>query len=159
VLLLDHGSGGTFGFVVNRKADLSFQGLAKQLGTATDLDTPVLGGGPVSQEMGWILFDPESLDLEAVEADEVVAGLAVTASRDFLVQMAEGRGPRRGLVLVGYAGWGPGQLESEMREGAWIPVDFDRRLIFDLPVEDRWSAALAKLGIDAARVATTMGSA
>jgi putative transcriptional regulator len=160
VLLLDHGEGGTFGFVVNRPADVSFKSIAKQLGMeTTTVDAPVMIGGPVSQETGWILFDPESIDLDAVEADEILDGLAVSASKDLLVRMAEGHGPRTSLVIFGYAGWAPGQLESEMREGSWIPVDYDRELVFELPVADRWRAALEKLGIDPARVAAGSGSA
>ena len=107
------------------------------------LDTP---------ETGWIVFDPEGAPSIPKDALRFAGGLALTASVDMLHAMAEGLVPARALLTLGYSGWSPGQLEDEMREGSWIPIDLDPALIFELPIEDRWRVALESLGIDPGRV-------
>lgn len=161
VLMIEHGEEGSFGFVVNKATDLELRQILDQVGVEASGDArasdeilcaQVLSGGPVSPETGWLLFDPDersaSLDDQVLVGDHV----GLTASTDMLLALGQGRGPERVQLFLGYAGWGPGQLESEMREGSWIPVDLDPRLLFETPLEDRWTAALADLGIDPARV-------
>lgn len=159
VLLLDHGEQGSFGFVVNRPTEVRFRQVLGEVGIEVEAagppEAPVLIGGPVSPETGWILYDPTTAPGEMDHAFMPVAEqLAVSASIDMLRDLAAGGGPSRRVLFLGYAGWGEGQLEQEMRDGSWIPVGLDSTLIFDVPVEERWSRSLALLGIDPARVST-----
>lgn len=159
VLVVEHSEQGALGFVVNRVANASLQKILGQLGVA-DIpmrrEIPVMLGGPVSPQTGWIVFD----EAQAVPADRedvlmVTESLGVSASKQFLVDAVKGEGPGRAMLVQGYAGWGPGQLELELRQGAWIPVDLDARVIFDEPAERRWSAALGVLGIHPASLPRT----
>jgi putative transcriptional regulator len=156
VLLVDHGDDGSFGFVLNRSADVGFDAVLRELAIEGDEagTTPVLVGGPVSVEAGWIVFDPTDGEYPSEETIVVAEGIAVSASLDMLRLLAGGQGPSRRVMTLGYAGWGPDQLENEMAEGSWIPVDLDPELVFEVPVEDRWLRALELLGVDPARVAS-----
>ena len=157
VLLIDHGDEGSFGFVVNRLTDLEMSDVFQEVGVdsqaASRIDAPVLLGGPVSPESGWILYDAEGVPLPSSGSTIAVgARIACSASLELLQRIARGDGPDTCAMMLGYSGWGVGQLESEMKEGSWIPVDLDYALVFETPVEARWDAALASLGIDPARV-------
>jgi putative transcriptional regulator len=85
--------------------------------------------------------------------------IQITTSRDILASMARGEGPPTALVALGYAGWGAGQLEAELQSNAWLTVDVDERVMFDLPFEERWEAAVRLLGIDASRLGPDAGHA
>jgi len=157
VLLVDHGDEGSFGFVINRMTDLDmtdvFNEVGLQIGLAGAVGAPVLLGGPVSPESGWILYDAEGIPPPSSGTTIAVGDrIACSASLDLLERIARGDGPDTCAMMLGYSGWGAGQLESEMRQGSWIPVDLDYGLIFETPLEQRWQAALAKLGIDPALV-------
>ena len=156
VLLVDHGSSGSFGFVINKRSRIDFERIVRELEFEITPQTPVaslvVNGGPVSPETGWILFDPKGVAPPSEEIVLLDSGLALTASFSMLGAIAAGHAPSRFLLSLGYAGWDAGQLENEMRDGSWIPVDFDLELLFDVPLEMRWESALAKLGIDPARV-------
>lgn len=157
VLLVDHGDDGSFGFVVNRMTDLEMLDVFNEVGVAgesSDLArAPVLLGGPVSPESGWILYDSEGVPQPSEGKTIAVGkGIACSASLELLERIARGDGPDTCAMVLGYSGWGVGQLEGEMKQGSWIPVDLDYDLVFETPVENRWEAALASLGIDPARV-------
>ncbi|HEY8428410.1 MAG TPA: YqgE/AlgH family protein [Sandaracinaceae bacterium] len=155
VLLVEHDENGALGFVINRPTKTPVVSLLDGLerkDVAAALDRTVWIGGPVAPDTGWVLFDPTSGDAGGVEAVRLSERLAVSASRAFLERLARGEGPDRYAVLLGYAGWGPEQLDDEIREGSWIAIDADPALVFDLEPADRWSAALASLGIDPACV-------
>ncbi len=157
VLLIDHGDDGSFGFVVNRLTNLEMRDVFQEVGVvgkvASAIDAPVLLGGPVSPESGWILYDVEGVPQPSSgHTIAVGARMACSASLELLQRIARGDGPDTCAMVLGYAGWGAGQLESEMKEGSWIPVDLNYELVFGTPVEARWEAALASLGIDPARV-------
>ncbi|MBI2374593.1 MAG: YqgE/AlgH family protein [Deltaproteobacteria bacterium] len=153
VLLVQHQEGGSLGFVINRPADLTFPQIARELGVAKDQETPipelpVLKGGPVAPHTGWLIFDKTNVSTPDENVLEVSASLCVSTSRDLLGTFArQGSAPRR-ILALGYAGWAPGQLDDEIKQGAWIPVQLDEKILFDTPIEDRWTAALALLGID-----------
>ncbi|MBW1874880.1 MAG: YqgE/AlgH family protein [Deltaproteobacteria bacterium] len=157
VLLIDHGDEGSFGFVLNRMTDLDIEDVFKEVGVsgeaATSVRAPVMLGGPVSPESGWILYDPEGVP-QPSSGQTIAVGqrIACSASIELLERIARGDGPDTCAMMLGYAGWGEGQLESEMKQGSWIPVDLEYDLVFDTPIEDRWEAALATLGIDPARL-------
>lgn len=155
VLLVEHRAEGSLGFIVNRAADVSFRDVAAELklpaGLAAGREPPVLVGGPVAPHSGWIVFEPGA-DATGDGVVTVSERLAVSASREMLEHIARGDGPSRRALLLGYAGWGAGQLDEELRHGAWIPTDLDDRIVFDAPLADRWTHALASLGIDPARI-------
>lgn len=150
VLLVDHQPQGALGFVVNRPARLSFRAILDELEIPSERapDVPVMLGGPVAPHTGWLLFDPTELPLEAEGYIEVAANLRVSASKTPLNQLARRPEAKRQLLLLGYAGWGAGQLEGELKAGSWIPVDLDAEVIFQTPSPERWEAALQILGID-----------
>lgn len=157
VLLIEHGDEGSFGFVVNRETDLGITDVFDEVGVsgaaASSVDVPVLLGGPVSPESGWIVYDAEGVPQPSSGKTIAVDGrIACSASLELLERMARGDGPETCAMVLGYSGWGAGQLESEMKQGSWIPVDLDYSIIFETPVDERWQAALAKLGIDPGHV-------
>ena len=131
------------------------------------LDTPVtdamaeqsvLIGGPVERERGFVLHtdDWTSEDASLTFGD----GLALTGTRDALTAMADAEdGPSRSILLLGYAGWGEGQLEEELSENVWLTADADPELIFDADYQTKWARALAGLGVDAARLSAQSGRA
>lgn len=158
VLLVDHGPEGSLGFVINRPAQVRLPGMLDALGLqradARPPDAPVLVGGPVAPDTGWIVFDSaqRSFGDEVVRVSE---RLAVSASRELLENTVHGRGPERMMLVLGYAGWGPAQLDAEIAQGAWIPVDLDDKIVLDTPYDERWASALHTLGIDPARLTMT----
>jgi len=158
VLLVDHRPEGSMGFVINRPAQVRLPDMMDALGLprmdVRPPDAPVLVGGPVHPDTGWIVFDSG----EANFGDEVVRvsdRLAVSASRELLENTVRGRGPARMMLVLGYAGWGPSQLDEEIAQGAWIPVDLNEQIVLETPYEERWGSALRSLGIDPARLTVT----
>jgi putative transcriptional regulator len=157
VLLIDHGEEGSFGFVINRRTDLELTDVFDEVGVTGDaadsVEAPVLLGGPVSPESGWILYDAEGVP-QPQSGKTIAVGerISCSASIELLERIARGDGPETCAMMLGYSGWGAGQLEDEMKKGSWIPVDLDYSLIFETPIDQRWEAALASLGIDPALV-------
>jgi putative transcriptional regulator len=148
-LMCQHTEQGAIGITINRESDFTLGEVLDQLEIPCRDETlrgaPVLEGGPVHRDRGFVLHTPmEGFDSSLPLSDEVM----VTTSRDVLARIAEGRGPERYLVALGYAGWGDGQLEHEMRENAWLSVPADANLLFDLPLEQRWASAVSALGVD-----------
>jgi putative transcriptional regulator len=163
VLLVDHRPEGSLGFVINRPAEASMRAMLERIGLAVGSakleDTSVLVGGPVAPHTGWVVFEPDQPIAAGAEIVRISDKLAVSASRDLLEKLiasAESapapRGSGRLLLVLGHAGWGPGQLDAEITQGAWIPVDFDDKIVFETPFDERWANALRILGIDPARL-------
>lgn len=162
VLLVQHGAEGALGFVVNRTLPLGLHELLTQAGYdvgATKGGAPVHYGGPVQPTSGWLL----AAELGAHEGTLPVAdGLDVSPARtafDALAKTAKELDAatfdaQHRLVLLGYSGWGPGQLEGEIAAGAWLPVPFDAAILFDTPVEQRWERAYALMGLTPAGMMT-----
>lgn len=157
ILLAEHGPEGSLGFVLNRVADVHFSDVASVLGFAgkTDLHLPVRTGGPVSPEAGWLVFDPRACSKTAL-ADSVLLsnGVALSASQSLLEDIARGRVqvPRgRGMLILGYAGWSPQQLDEEFLRGDWTMVQVDEELIFEEEPDRLWNSTLLRGGIDPAR--------
>ncbi len=153
MLLTAHRSEGSLGFVINQGAPLTFGNVMSELGLDEEVgdvpDVPVLTGGPVAPESGWVLFDPRRSDWEEEEnVLEVNDTIHISTSRELLDSIARQPELERHILLLGYAGWGPGQLDDEIKQGAWIPVDLDAHVVFDTPITQRWTAALATAGID-----------
>lgn len=146
--LCEHNDDGAMGLVINRPANLSLVELLSQLGmdtTAVAPDVPVMDGGPVSRERGFILH---SDDVRFDVSLDLGGGLMLTAAREVLEAIAAGAGPADYLVALGYAGWDAGQLEQEMLDNAWLSCPADPDVIFHEPFEHRVVKAAAALGID-----------
>jgi len=147
VLLCEHAPEGAFGLVVNRPSDISAAEavrLEPPLINANEL--PLLMGGPVEPQRGWILTSQPPDD---VEHRGVGAGLFLSASPVFLRRVLTTRPfPKRTHVLAGYAGWGPGQLDAEIAESAWLIMPVELDLIFEIPAAAAWEMAIRRLGAD-----------
>lgn len=158
VLLIDHRREGSLGFVVNRPANVTFRGVVDELGLGTSgaplPDLPVMAGGPVAPHTGWIVFDSRKAgSVAAAEGTiNVTDHLRVSASRELLKSIAHSYEAPRHMLVLGYAGWGAGQLDAEIRAGVWIPVDLEEHVLFETPYADRWTAALAGIGIDPMKI-------
>ncbi len=160
VFLCAHTRDGAMGIVVNRPLnEPSFADLLSQLEVAP---TPparsirLCSGGPVDGARGFVLHTADWTG----EGSLVVNGkLALTASLDVLKAIAEGGGPNKGVLALGYAGWGPGQLDSEIQQNAWLSVAADLDLLFDADDETKWTRAMAKLRIDPLLLSQTAGRA
>ena len=149
IYLCAHGSEGAMGLVVNKLVDdLTLSQLMGQLGITADGlkgDAKVHFGGPVESGRGFVLHSGDySEEGTLVIGDNV----ALTATLDILRAIGRGKGPRRSLLALGYAGWGPGQLDTEMQHNGWLHVPADEAIVFDEDIADKWQRALAKLGID-----------
>jgi putative transcriptional regulator len=159
ILLVDHKPEGSIGFVVNRPAQVPLRAMLERLGLAADeaphSESSVLVGGPVNPQTGWVVFEQGAATAHSQEIVRVSDRLAVSASRELLQTLVAHKGPERMVLVLGYSGWGPGQLDAEIVQGAWIPVDFDDRIVFDTPFDDRWASTLRILGIDPARLSAT----
>ena len=149
------------GLIVNKRAgELSFGELISQLGIKWDgaLNGPAVHlGGPVEHGRGFVLH---SLDYHLPEATMVVAEeFGMTATLDILKDIASARGPNASILALGYSGWGPGQLEAEIRANGWLICPAESEIMFELPDEDKWDAAMQKLGIDPRLLSGEGGSA
>lgn len=148
-LICQHTADGAMGLIVNRLSEYRLGDVLEQMKIGAVVpgvaDAPVLLGGPVQQERGFVLHDPGgSWD----STFEVSPQLSLTTSRDILVAMAAGTGPANAVVALGYAGWTEGQLESELSENAWLTVPADTDIVFRTPVAERWMAAARLMGVD-----------
>lgn len=148
-LLCQHDEDGAIGLLVNQLSEYRFGDVLAQMKlTCTDeevADAPVLIGGPVQQERGFVLHrEPGPWE----SSYRVNNTWSVTSSRDILVAMAAGEGPRQAIMVLGYAGWDAGQLERELLDNAWLTTEACQRVVFDTPLEDRWSAAAGLVGVD-----------
>lgn len=150
IYLCAHSSDGAMGLIVNKCADALvwkdlFGKLDIPIGTV-NAPRPVHYGGPVETVRGFVLH---SSDYHAEEATMAVEdGVSMTATLDILHAIAKGVGPDRAIVALGYAGWAPGQLESELQVNGWLTCDPDGEMLFGDENETKWERALAKLGID-----------
>jgi putative transcriptional regulator len=167
VYMCEHSSRGAMGLVINKPADISmthlFDKVDLPMHRADLADAPVFLGGPLQVERGFVLHEAVS-DLpepKAAYASSMVipGGLTMTTSKDVLQALADGGGPLKVLVSLGYSSWGEGQLESELGANSWLTVDADRGLIFDTPVAQRYDKALALLGLQAWMISSQVGHA
>lgn len=145
----EHNAGGALGLVINRPLGLTLGQLLDHLQIATDqaelAALPIYQGGPVQPEQGFVLHRPIGQWSSTLHVTEQIG---ITTSRDILQAVAHGEGPEQLLVTLGYAGWGPGQLERELAENAWLSGPADPDILFCTPNEQRWWAAAALLGVD-----------
>lgn len=162
--ICEHSDQGALGIVINRPLDMDLGTIFDQLYLeSADPELarqPVLQGGPVHQERGFVLHEPANASSREFDATLAVTdAIRVTTSQDILTAMARGDGPRRALVALGYAGWGAGQLESELVQNAWLSVPASPKIIFDTPFEQRWRESAKLLGIDLNTISHQAGHA
>lgn len=158
--ICEHNEQGALGIVVNRPIDMTLAALFERLSlssAASELSkTPVYFGGPVQTDRGFVLHHPLG---EWQSTLAVRDRLGLTTSRDILEAVSRGKGPGKMLVTLGYAGWAGGQLEHEIKQNAWLTVEAEDGIIFDLAPEDRLGAAMESLGVSFASLSDEAGHA
>lgn len=167
IYMCAHSEQGAMGLIINKAAPMMrFGDLLAQLDLLPDrspepppdlLAMPVLYGGPVEQERGFVLH---SSDYQSGETSLTVSEtVAITATVDILRDMARGKGPQRAILALGYSGWAPGQIEDEIQRNGWLTCEADDEIVFGLDFDARYLAALRKLGIDPAMLSSDSGHA
>ena len=158
--LCQHGEGGAMGLMINRLSEYRLGDVLAQMDMHSELievvDAPVLIGGPVQPERGFVLHGPGG---EWESSFHISEHISVTTSRDILLAMAAGEGPLHAVVALGYSGWSPGQLEQELYDNHWLTAPACERLLFETPLEDRWKAAAGLVGVDMAQLTSYAGRA
>ena len=160
IYLCDHSPEGAMGLIINTPLDIPREQIFEQLSIEPDEQVKsglVFYGGPVSINHGFILHSRSSQGWEATL--NITDQVSLTTSRDIIVDIARGRGPRNALMIRGYAGWGPGQLEQELLQNVWLTVPAEPELLFEVPRSQCAVLAAAKAGIDLARISSHSGHA
>ncbi len=159
-LLCQHNDEGAMGLMINRVSEFTIGEVLEQMQIIIEseqwADIPVLIGGPVQPDRGFVLHDDPR---EWSSTLRFGNGLAVSTSRDILEAMAKGEGPKNAVVALGYAGWTAGQLEEEIAANSWLTVEADQAILFRTPINARWQAAAKTLGINLAQVTDYSGRA
>ncbi len=163
VYVCEHNDKGVLGVVINKPTDMTMDVLFDRIDLkladglrSTVKSAPIMFGGPVQDDRGFVLHSPGGRYSSSLSVTDDVA---FTTSIDVLEAVANGEGPQRLLVSIGYAGWSPGQLEEEIARNGWLTVGADAHVLFDLPVEERYTAAIKLLGIDPLMLAPEAGHA
>jgi putative transcriptional regulator len=168
IYLCAHSESGAMGIIVNKRMpEMSFADLLARLAIVESKeralmpesarDMPVQYGGPVEPARGFVLHSPDYHSTEAtLPIDEQIA---LTATLDILRAIAGGDGPRRALLALGYAGWGPGQLENEIQRNGWLSCEADNDLVFGYDFDGKYGLALQKIGVDPAKLSSLAGHA
>lgn len=163
VYVCEHNEKGVLGVVINKPTDMTMEVLFDRVDLklapglrSSVVEQPIMFGGPVQDDRGFVLHSPGGRFSSSLTVTDDVA---FTTSIDVLEAVASGAGPTRMLVSIGYAGWSPGQLEEEISRNGWLTVGADARVLFDLPIEQRYTAAIKLLGIDPLMLATEAGHA
>ncbi|HEX4304176.1 MAG TPA: YqgE/AlgH family protein [Rhizomicrobium sp.] len=161
IMMCSHSDEGALGLIVNKPIPaLPFRDLMTKMDIpVTDATprNPVLYGGPVETDRGYVLHSADRTHRNSTVA--VTPEIALTPTVDVLRAIAEGRGPERWLMALGYAGWGPGQIESEIVANGWIHCDADAGIVFDAGMDDKWRLAFGKLGAGLSGLSSQVGRA
>lgn len=156
-LICEHNAQGAMGVVINQPLGMSLADILSQLSLAGEpQEAPVYAGGPVMKERGFVLHRPRG---EWDNTLEVTNNLALTSSRDILEALAGGEGPADFLMLLGYSGWSPGQLEQELAGNTWLTCPANEQILFDCAPEDRLDSALKQLGVNPSHLSGSVGHA
>jgi putative transcriptional regulator len=163
VYICEHNEKGVLGVVINKPTDMTMDTLFDRIELtlsdgmrATVVNEPIMFGGPVQDDRGFVLHTPGRRYSSSLTVTE---DIAFTTSIDVLEAVARGEGPGRILVSIGYSGWSPGQLEEEISRNGWLTVGASANVLFEVPVEDRYNAAIKLLGIDPLMLASEAGHA
>ncbi len=158
--LCQHGEDGAMGILINRLSEYRLGDVLAQMSMHSEIpdvvDAPVLIGGPVQPERGFVLHTPNG---EWESSFRISDRVSVTTSRDILAAIAAGNGPRHAVVALGYSGWSPGQLEQELVENHWLTAPASEQVLFETPLEQRWEAAANLVGVNLFQMASYAGHA
>lgn len=158
--ICEHDENGALGITINRPSEISLSEILSQLQISISsdhiIDQTILNGGPVQVDRGFILHTPTGNWDSSLK---VTDNIAVTTSQDIMQAIAKNEGPQKSLIALGYAGWGPGQLEYELSENAWLSCPATEEILFNTPLEKRWRAAALLLGIDLQLLSNQTGHA
>jgi len=160
--ICEHDEDGAMGIIINRPSDLKFNDLVKEFEAieTSELNTqPVMVGGPVGLERGFVLHQTPANTIEWLSTLQISNDVALTGSKDILTALGEGQGPEKFLFVLGYAGWGAGQLEQELMENDWLTSPATPEILFSTPFHLRAEAAAKLLGVDLSALATQPGNA
>ena len=166
ICICSHSENGAMGIIVNKATPMmSFADLFSQLDIGKEplpsqgelMAMPVLYGGPVEPGRGFVLHTSDYFTADS--SLRVSKGLALTATVDILTAMAHGSGPKRAIIALGYAGWAPGQLESEIQHNGWLHCSADDELLFGPAHGEKYNVALRKIGVDPAMLSSDAGHA
>ncbi|HBQ36883.1 MAG TPA: YqgE/AlgH family protein [Rhodobacteraceae bacterium] len=161
VYICDHTENGAMGLIVNKPTpEVTFAKLIEQLSIEAGENmpkAPIYFGGPVEIGRGFVLHSTDYCHSDITLAVDDDFGM--TATRDVLADLANGSGPKSALLALGYSGWGAGQLENEIRQNGWLTCDATPEVVFNVPNQDKWTAALKLLGVDALMLSATAGHA
>jgi putative transcriptional regulator len=163
VYVCEHNENGVLGVVINKPTDMTMDVLFERIDLEVEArggryleSAPIMFGGPVQDDRGFVLHTPGARYSSSLT---VTSDVAFTTSIDVLEAVAKGNGPERMLVSIGYSGWSPGQLEDEISRNGWLTVTADPRILFDMPIEERYVAAMKLLGIDPLMLTSEAGHA
>ncbi len=158
--ICEHNEHGSMGIIINRSASMQLSDILEHMELSSPVPAtaslPILAGGPVQEDRGFLLHHPAKLWASSLQ---ISADIAITTSLDLLEALAQNEGPEEVLIALGYAGWGPGQLEKELQEDSWLFGPASREILFHTPLEQRWQAAAALAGIDLSLVSSVGGHA
>jgi putative transcriptional regulator len=176
--ICEHNEEGAMGLIINLPVNITLSDLLKQIepddeaeaqvlessqedvANATDatnsLEQLVLSGGPISQQRGFVLHSAQHGWTSSLSLNKE---FMITTSKDILLALGTEKAPEQFIVTLGYAGWGPGQLEEEMQANSWLTTPVDADILFKTPIEQRWKKATEKLGIDLAHLSSDIGHA
>ena len=160
IYICAHSKEGSMGIIINKKIDYDlYPDLLEQLGIDKPLEKNKLFlryGGPVESGRGFILHSDDMVRKETLNIDK---GVALTSTAEFFDDLAIGKGPKKSILALGYAGWGPGQLESEIFQNSWMTLSVDSSFLFDEDVSKKWIQAYKLLGVDPNNLSFYSGSA
>jgi putative transcriptional regulator len=161
IYMCSHSDKGAMGLIVNKpNRGLRFGDLLEQMSIETSDETPdmpVYFGGPVEHGRGFVLHSRDYVS--DISTLEVSPTFAMTATQDILEDIAVGKGPALAMMVLGYAGWGPGQLEQEISQNGWLTGEASHALIFENPADEIWPDPLRRMGVDAVALSATAGRA
>ncbi|TXH05219.1 MAG: YqgE/AlgH family protein [Nevskiaceae bacterium] len=156
-LMCEHNDEGAIGLIINRPTELKLGEMMNQMGLSfdpADAERQIYWGGPVQPERGFVVHRQPGGWESCMQVDD---DLFITTSRDILKAIGLGEGPKEYFIALGYAGWGAGQLESEILSNAWLNTPVDAAILFDTPARERWKAATRLLGVDVTQISAGAG--
>ena len=160
IYMCAHSSEGSMGIIINKKIDYDlYPDLLEQLGIDKPLGNKKLFiryGGPVESGRGFVLHSDEMIRKETLNIDK---GVALTSTAEFFDDLSEGKGPKNSILALGYAVWGPGQLESEIIQNSWMTLSVDSSFLFDDEISRKWNQAYKIIGIDPNNLTSNSGRA
>tara|TARA_B100000579_G_scaffold335986_1_gene286755 strand:- start:4670 stop:5221 length:552 start_codon:yes stop_codon:yes gene_type:complete len=160
IYICAHSKEGSMGFIINKKIDFDlYPDLLEQLGIDKTLNNKKLFfryGGPVESSRGFVLHSDEEISKDSLKISK---GVVLTSTIEFFDELIKGKGPKESILALGYAGWGPGQLEDEILQNSWMPLSVDNNFLFDNEVSNKWNQAYEILGVDPSKLSIFSGRA